>query len=66
MTRYFCDARRCFPVVGGVLTHKDEGHITAAFGRSLAPFLAAKLRAIGMRRALSDGAGPAGGRIRDA
>jgi hypothetical protein len=50
MTRYFCDARRCFPVVGGVLTHKDEGHITAAFGRSLAPFLAAKLRAIGLRR----------------
>jgi hypothetical protein len=50
MTRYFCDGRRCYPVVGGVLTHKDEGHITAAFGRSLAPFLAAKLRAIGLRR----------------
>jgi hypothetical protein len=50
MSRYFCDSRRCFPVVGGVLTHKDEGHITAPFGRSLAPFLAAKLRAIGLRR----------------
>ena len=50
MTRYFCDRRRCFPVVGGVLTHKDEGHMTAAFGRTLAPFLAAKLRAIGLRR----------------
>ncbi|HEX8122337.1 MAG TPA: SGNH hydrolase domain-containing protein [Solirubrobacteraceae bacterium] len=50
MTDYFCDARRCFPVVGGVLTHKDQGHITAAFGRSLAPFLAARLSALGLRR----------------
>jgi hypothetical protein len=50
MTDYFCDARRCFPVVGGVLTHKDQGHITAAFGRTLAPYLAARLSAIGLRR----------------
>jgi hypothetical protein len=50
MTRYFCDARLCFPVVGGVLTHKDAGHITAAFGRTLAPYLGARLSAIGLRR----------------
>src|SRR5215213_8218792 len=49
MTRYFCDARRCFPVVGGVLTHKDRGHMTAAFGATLAPFLGARLSAIGLR-----------------
>ncbi|HEX2105034.1 MAG TPA: SGNH hydrolase domain-containing protein, partial [Solirubrobacteraceae bacterium] len=50
MTRYFCDARRCFPVVGGVLTHKDTGHITAAYGRTLAPYLAARLTALGLTR----------------
>ena len=49
LTRFFCDARRCFPVVGGVLTHKDEGHMTAAFGRTLAPYLRAALSAIGLR-----------------
>jgi SGNH domain (fused to AT3 domains) len=49
MTRYFCDARRCYPVVGGVLTHKDSGHITAMFGETLAPYLGARLSAIGLR-----------------
>ena len=49
MTRYFCDARRCFPVVGGVLTHKDVGHMTAAFGATLAPYLGARLSALGLR-----------------
>ncbi|HEX2088098.1 MAG TPA: SGNH hydrolase domain-containing protein [Solirubrobacteraceae bacterium] len=43
MTRYFCDAHRCFPVVGGVLTHKDGGHITAEFAETLAPYLGARL-----------------------
>lgn len=49
MTRFFCSSRRCFPVVGGVLTHKDAGHITAEFGRTLAPYLGARLTAIGLR-----------------
>jgi hypothetical protein len=49
MTHYFCDARRCFPVVGGVLTHKDTGHITATFGATLAPYLGARLSALGVR-----------------
>lgn len=50
MTRYFCSPRQCFPVVGGVLTHKDSGHITAAFGATLAPLLGRRLTAIGLRR----------------
>ena len=49
MTRYFCDARRCFPVVGGVLTHKDVGHMTTTFGETLAPYLGARLSALGLR-----------------
>ena len=50
LTRFFCDARRCFPVVGGVLTHKDAGHMTAEFGRTLAPYLGARLSALELRR----------------
>ncbi|MDQ5807310.1 MAG: acyltransferase, partial [Actinomycetota bacterium] len=48
MTRYFCDARVCFPVVGGALVHKDAGHMTAAYGATLAPMLGDRLRAIGL------------------
>ncbi|HEV2999632.1 MAG TPA: SGNH hydrolase domain-containing protein [Solirubrobacteraceae bacterium] len=50
MTRYFCSPRLCFPVVGGVLTHKDRGHMTAAFGATLAPMLARRLSPLGLRR----------------
>ena len=34
-----CDRRRCFPVVGGVLVHKDGSHLTTPFATSLGPFL---------------------------
>lgn len=44
MTRSFCSPTLCFPVIGGVLVHKDNSHITATYGATLAPFLAAKLR----------------------
>jgi hypothetical protein len=39
LTRFQCSARFCFPVVGGVLVHKDVDHITRTFARSLAPYL---------------------------
>jgi SGNH domain (fused to AT3 domains) len=39
LTRFFCDSRVCFPVVGGVLVHKDATHITRAFGTTLGPYL---------------------------
>jgi hypothetical protein len=39
LTRFFCDRRRCFPVVGGVLTHKDSTHITPLFAETLGPYL---------------------------
>ncbi len=39
LTRYFCDRRKCFPVVGGVLTHKDSTHITPLFAETLGPYL---------------------------
>jgi hypothetical protein len=43
LTRFFCDARLCYPVVGGALVFRDIGHLTDAFSVSLGPFL---LRAV--------------------
>ncbi|HTN22999.1 MAG TPA: SGNH hydrolase domain-containing protein [Solirubrobacteraceae bacterium] len=43
LTPYFCSRRSCFAVVGGVLVHRDIDHITAAYSRSLGPYL---LRAV--------------------
>ena len=39
----FCDARRCFPVIGGALVYKDVHHLTAVFARTLAPLLDRRL-----------------------
>jgi SGNH domain (fused to AT3 domains) len=39
LTSFQCSSRLCFPVVGGVLVHKDVDHITATFAKTLAPYL---------------------------
>ncbi len=39
LTRQFCDARWCYPVIGGALVHKDADHLTQVFGRTLGPFM---------------------------
>jgi hypothetical protein len=39
LTPFFCGAKRCFPVIGGVLVHKDVGHITQTFAATLGPYL---------------------------
>ena len=39
LTPQFCDARRCYPVIGGALVHKDADHLTQVFARTLGPFL---------------------------
>ena len=44
LTNFFCDERDCFPVVGGVLVHKDVDHLTQDFAATLGPYL---LRALG-------------------
>jgi hypothetical protein len=43
LTPFFCDAVKCYPVVGGVLVHKDVNHLTRHFAETLGPFL---LRAV--------------------
>ena len=39
LTRHFCGRRHCFPVVGGVLVHRDADHLTQLFARTLGPFV---------------------------
>jgi hypothetical protein len=57
LTRYFCNRRRCLPVVGGVLVHKDVDHLTQLFAATLGPFL---LHRIDRYADLPAGAPPAG------
>lgn len=41
LSAHFCSASQCFPVVGGVLVHRDvDSHITKLFARTLGPYLA--------------------------
>jgi hypothetical protein len=39
LTPFFCSSKRCFPVVGGVLVHKDQDHLTQDFSRTLGPYI---------------------------
>ena len=39
LTPAMCSRRLCFPVVGGVLVHKDKTHITSLFAGTLGPLL---------------------------
>jgi hypothetical protein len=44
LTPFMCTPADCLPVVGGVLVHKDRGHLTRAFSATLGPFLLRDLR----------------------
>jgi hypothetical protein len=44
LSKYFCDASLCYPVVGGVLVYKDLTHITSTYGSTLAPYLEREVR----------------------
>lgn len=39
LSPFFCSSTRCFPVVGGVLVHKDQDHLTQDFARTLGPYI---------------------------
>ena len=39
LTSQVCNVRRCFPVVGGALVHRDATHVTPAFSATLGPFI---------------------------
>jgi hypothetical protein len=46
LTHYFCDAKKCHALIGGVVVYFDSHHMTATFSRSLAPYLGADLQAV--------------------
>ncbi len=50
LTEFYCDAKLCYPVIGGLLVNSDQHHLTPAFNGTLAPFL---LRALDRGRWLS-------------
>jgi hypothetical protein len=39
LTRYFCDASRCYPVIGGAYVYKDFNHLNRVFAATLGPAL---------------------------
>jgi hypothetical protein len=39
LTDYFCNAKTCPAVIGGVLVYQDRTHLTATFVRTLSPYL---------------------------
>jgi hypothetical protein len=45
LTQYFCDARRCHGLIGGVIVYFDSHHLTTTFSRSLARYLGADVKA---------------------
>jgi hypothetical protein len=55
LTRFFCGARECYPVVGGVLVYRDINHITSLFAKTLGPYLLREVRQ-GIRRGPGDSA----------
>jgi peptidoglycan/LPS O-acetylase OafA/YrhL len=46
LTKYFCDKRRCYAVVGNVVVYFDGDHMNLEFSRSMKPMIA---EAIGLR-----------------
>jgi hypothetical protein len=39
LSRHFCDARRCYPVIGGAYAYKDFNHLNRVFAATLGPAL---------------------------
>ena len=46
LTQFMCDTTRCYPVVGGVLVHKDKGHLIRTFSVTLGPFLLRRVNSL--------------------
>jgi hypothetical protein len=46
LSSFFCDAQRCFPVVGGAFVYKDLDHISTVYARTLGPYLLRAYEAI--------------------
>jgi SGNH domain-containing protein len=43
LTSRFCDATRCFPVLGGAYVYKDDNHMNRVFSTTLGPYVLRRL-----------------------
>ncbi len=43
LTSRFCDAARCFPVLGGAYVYKDDDHMNRIFSTTLGPYVLREL-----------------------
>lgn len=50
LTRFFCDSRLCYPVIGGALVYRDADHLTRVFAATLGPYLLREVRRLGLAR----------------
>ena len=48
LTKYFCTRTTCPAVIGGVTVYFDASHMTATYGRTLAPYLEQDLARLGL------------------
>jgi hypothetical protein len=46
MTRFFCSASKCLPVIGGALVHKEGEHMTRVFAGTLGRFLLGRINRV--------------------
>lgn len=46
LTRFFCDAKLCYPVIGGALVLRDLTHMTSVYSTSLGPYLLSAVDAL--------------------
>jgi SGNH domain (fused to AT3 domains) len=46
LSRYFCDLRWCYPVIGGALVQKDWNHLSSVFMASVGPYLQRQVSAL--------------------
>jgi peptidoglycan/LPS O-acetylase OafA/YrhL len=46
ITDWFCDATTCHAVIGGVVVYFDSHHMTAAYSRSLSPYVVDQLNGV--------------------
>ena len=46
LTDLYCEPDVCRPVVGNVVVYRDTGHLTAAYAKTLAPFLSEQISTV--------------------
>jgi hypothetical protein len=46
LSNFFCDARKCPPVIGNVMVYRHYAHVTATYVRSLEPMLAKEMKRV--------------------